>query len=632
MNTDELGSRVRQALATACLLFVAVPCFAQHAGLRQQWQPQTEGDARLQQPVEMEIVGRAAVTGLPLLAEKTGVSLSVAPEDVATVGERKFTVIAKGCSLKSVMVQLAEALQECHWDVDVSGEQRAYLLHRNAGADFTMMELEQAEAARQADQYRVPREARLEEARRALKMTPEELAELEKTDPVLARSVRDPLSRTLMEAVFTLPPEQVQSWRQGGVAFTYADAPEPVRKAAEAAVSAMAGWLEKNPAMAAGMYHRASDAGPQGMTPEAAAMEAVKSWKERGSRVVVRFSDEGCDFGFGVRCLVDIPMGDGVVGWSEAALPPRYISTDEGSTSFLRILQATGSPDHDTAWRIITDNERDGFRTSEQKREARRQQEWVEPADADLHRTVVIGDRQFKSLAEVQQFVTEQTGLSVVSDFFTGEAPYLPDPLRVEVPLWRLLYGLSENDFGYPIYRWRKTGSCLVFTDAHWYQRAKSEVPESLLQVYAAKRQAQGELTLEDLAAFAVALGDRSPSYGSIPEDLAQSGLGAAGISRWSLALYASLSPDQVAKAGSAAGLPYDDMTIAQRQQMAVAATRTTPPTAPGDVPQSVLRISESTRTHGEGENASTFVTTRFTVAFPGTKYEEAVVRRKAGP
>jgi hypothetical protein len=621
---------MRYALVVVALL-LAAPGFAQHAGLRQQWQPQTESDPRLQQPVEMEILGRAAVTGLPLLAEKTGVSLSVAPEDLATVGERKLTVIAKGCTLKAIMVQLAEALQECHWDVDVSGEQRAYLLHRNAGAGFTMMELEQAAEARQLEKYRVPREARLEDARRALAMTPEELAELEKTDPVLARSVRDPLTRTLMKALFTISPEQVQSWRQGGMAFTYADAPEPVRKAAEAVVSAMAGWLEKNPAVAADMYQRHAGAGAQGMSAEAAAMEAVKSWREKGSRVIVRFSDEGCDLGFGVRCLVDIPMGDGVVGWSEAALPPRYISTDEGSGSFLRMLQATGSPDHDTAWKIITDNERDGFRTSAEKLEARRRQEWVEPADAELHRPITIGDREFKSLTEFQQFAAQQTGLSIIADYFTKRPSYIPDELRAETPLWRLLYAFSEDSFGNPIYRWQKAGSCLVFTDGQWYQRAKSEVPESLLQAYAAKYQAQGELTLDDLAAFAVALGDRSPSYDAIPEELRPSGLSTVGYARWALTLYASLSPDQVAQARSAAGLPYDDMTIAQRQQMAEAATKTTPPVLPGDVSQSALRITESTRTRGEGENATTFLTTRFTVAFPGAKYEQAVTQRKAG-
>jgi hypothetical protein len=92
-------------------------------------------DARLDQAVEVEILGRAAAPALGMLSEHTGVSLGVAPEDLDTVGERKLTIISLGLDLKSIMVQIPEALKECHWDVDDSSEERGYLLHRNAGVD-----------------------------------------------------------------------------------------------------------------------------------------------------------------------------------------------------------------------------------------------------------------------------------------------------------------------------------------------------------------------------------------------------------------------------------------------------------------------------------------------------------------
>jgi len=90
---------VRRLTALVVLLVATGPVHAQHAlGLREQWQPQLEHDARLSQPVEVEILGRAAVPALDLLSEATGISLSVAPEDLTTVGERKLSIFAHGCT------------------------------------------------------------------------------------------------------------------------------------------------------------------------------------------------------------------------------------------------------------------------------------------------------------------------------------------------------------------------------------------------------------------------------------------------------------------------------------------------------------------------------------------------------
>ena len=58
MRTRDLG------ITVVCLLSLcAGDCLAQHLGSRQQWQPKTENDPRLQQTVEMEIAGRAASPG-----------------------------------------------------------------------------------------------------------------------------------------------------------------------------------------------------------------------------------------------------------------------------------------------------------------------------------------------------------------------------------------------------------------------------------------------------------------------------------------------------------------------------------------------------------------------------------------
>jgi len=160
---------MRHLLIISLVLLVAAPAHAQHLGARVQWQPNiSDTDARLLQPVEIEILGRAAVPALKLLSDATSVALTVAPEDLTTVGERKLTVISKGLSLKAIMVQLPEALQECHWDIDPSGDEPVYLLHRNAGVKQTMEWLSEREAARQAEKQRSERANRMEEVKRAL--------------------------------------------------------------------------------------------------------------------------------------------------------------------------------------------------------------------------------------------------------------------------------------------------------------------------------------------------------------------------------------------------------------------------------------------------------------------------------
>ena len=112
---------MRTAVALALLSLACGPALAQHLGARLQWQPTSVGgydlDRRIEQPVNIEILGRAAIPALKLLSEETGVSLQVAPEDLDTVGERKLIIIAQGCTLKALMVQIVGV--KWRWDTSV---------------------------------------------------------------------------------------------------------------------------------------------------------------------------------------------------------------------------------------------------------------------------------------------------------------------------------------------------------------------------------------------------------------------------------------------------------------------------------------------------------------------------------
>ena len=566
---------MRLALSLMLLLVVAAPLTAQHLPSRLQWQPATmPADPRLDQPVQIDIIGRAAVPALELLSQATGVSLGVAPEDLNTVGERKLTIISRSLTLKAIMVQLPEALQEAHWDVDASGEEPLYLLHRNAGAEQTVKWLEERDAARQAEKQRAERVNRMEEAKRALQMPPEELAELEKTDPLLARSVQDPHARDLLEILLTLPDDQAERFRDtGALAIPYVEAPETL----QTAIHRIAVWF---------VPRWGGEQLP----------EEVKDWRNRLGHATIIFQDNNVEHGWGVWVSLGIPSEQGYPVIHDIALHPRYCNLDEGQPCYTRLLVATGTPDEDTAFQTAIARDKEGFRADAAKREERHRREWIEPTDPDLLQTIVLGEAKFADFAELQAFIANETGISIVSDFFTLPAPDLSDDVRQGLPLWRLLHLIGEDDFrNEDVYHWQKRGHCLVFHRADWPALAKAESPEWLIADCRAKLQEHNEFTLDDLAEIAVILDSRHLPTDRFPEDLQRAGVHrASDYNRWALLLYASLTPDQKAKLLTPEGLSFDDMTIAQRQVVLDRAAKRPMPLEPGQAQQATLALVES--------------------------------------
>jgi len=564
-------------------------------GAREQWQPQTESDPRLQQPVHFEVLGRAAVPALAMLSEQTGVSLTVAPENLDTVGERKLTIIAQGCTLKSLMAQIPKALQECHWDIDASGPEPVYLLHRNAGAELTVVRLAEEvplqERLRREVEGRAAREARVQAARKALAMSPEELAELEKTDLYLARSVQEPRSRSMLELFLSLPEDQMKQFIDTAkAAMLYPEAPEHFRKAADQLLQASREeWTAKEGASSLAL--RILDV-VQGDISHATIQYEDDS--EGGSHLrIFAFDDEGSRNSWGVEPAL----------WSQYPrfLPDRW---------YRPLLLGSGTPDEKTADALAQEWERKGEAERQRRKEEKRKAEWREPQSPALHRTVTLpfSAEERVDPVQVQQFVAKETGLSLVSDYFTPWffPPSVPEDARVSMPVWRLLHVLGEHWFW--TYEWDEVGDCLVFHDRYWY-RKPPEAPEALVQVCREKLKQQGYFTLDDVAAAAVALAARPsprashPVWGvAWPYDIARRGMNVS--ARPPLLLYASLSPKQRAKARSETGLPYAEMTRAQEDLVRSAAVeseerwrhpdRPRPPLPEHEIANAVYRIKES--------------------------------------
>jgi hypothetical protein len=566
---------------------------AQHLGSRQQWQPQVtvggfDPDRRLEQTVKLDILGRSAVSALAIISQASNLSLYVAPEDLNTVGERKLSIFAfDGCRLKDLMVQIPEALQECHWDIDESREKPVYLLHRNAGGDHMVAQLAKDAETKISEEKRAKRVARLEATRRALTMLPAELTELEESDLLLARAMRDPETRATLQAFVSLPADAMRRFLDtGNIVVDYWSAPELFETTVTARVQLRA--------------HRRPRGG--GSAP------LLRCLQENLLRTELSLRDQGMDFGFGV--MFEMSPCNGLGGH---LLPPRFVPAVGDVLvrpwpEYQELLLRSGTPDDKAADSLLLGWIRKGGDEKDQERERQRAARWLEPEDSELRVTVALDFDAPTGMAEIERAIARETGLSVVSDYFTVRPLEVPYGTRAPLALWRLLYLVGEQRH----YTWRKAGNCLTLDSDHWFDLAQGEILEALILACRKKLDRQGRLTLDDLAAFAVALGGRELREDAFPQGLAYAGLrnGYRGSS-WglreympnpsALLFYASLSSDQRAKARSQAGLRFTDMAAAQREQLQRAVVSLGPPISAHEVAEATFRLTSSTEGTGPG-------------------------------
>ncbi len=569
-------------------------------GLREQWQPKSVGgydpDRRIEQPVHIEILGRAAIPALALLSEKTGVSLLIAPEDLETVGERKFTVIAQGCSLKAIMVQLPKALQECHWDIVPSSEEPVYLLHRNGGAEATMVQLIDEEPALLAEGTRPAREARIADARAALAMSPDELKELAKTDPLLAAAAKDPETRRWMELFVSLPADQMEEFSRTGWLPTDMPAASPALQEAvrDHAASRYQEAKQKNE------HPEFWQAFTEGLD------DANLTYQDTD-----RYATNN-PIGWGICLLIDATTKSGAsYGDTTLLVPPR--GPGRHVARHLRALLVRTGLDGKAADALLADLQKQSGQERLEARDQKRQREWREPQSLELHKEVVLPFTDPVDPVQVQQFLAKETGLSFVSDYFTTRGPRpIPEEARAKMPVWRLLYLLGEYWFW--TYNWNEAGDCLVFHDRTWCSSALKECPESLLTAFRERLAKQGALTLNDAAAFAMELDRRRPrnpklrkKFPMVPSDLKAAGLSGHAVGSEVLLLYATLTPEQKVQAGSDAGLAYGEMTPAQQARVAHIGQKDNNgrPLPDGELAQAVFRVKVS---HEAGKQPTTTV------------------------
>jgi len=561
------------------------PARAAHHGrvLGEQWRPQAENDGRLQQEVRCEFVGRPVTFVLARLSESTGVELGILPQDVKALGERKLTLITSGVSLKALMVWIPTALQECHWDASVGAGKLSYRLHRTAGtATFLRASVLTARSAVR-DARRVARRARLADAYGALQLGPEQLTRLGEADLMLALSMRDGTARSAIEAFFALPPEVLQQWVDTGVATVpYREAPRQVQESVRTRLAATAEESERRLRTA-----------PRESEEGRASADEVGRWLAETqialntiSDCVITYQDFGMTKGAGMAFIVDRAHSGGIV---VPAKFPRSVLTH-----YAELLRSTGAVSS-------TGEAMDEVRAWSARQElGSPSASPAIPDDPRLRKLLAIEIDQTPALSEFQATVAASTGLTVISDYFTGSQVNLDieTPGRWEGPVWELLEA-ARGTLGL---QWELHGDCLVFHHNMWYERIEREIPEPMLTALRADLKQGSRLALDCVADFAASISDvyGLPFGPAFPHDILQASGGSLhSRSVWALMLYAALSPEQRSLASSASGISLAELRASQRNRVITILRRREVTVAPGDISSMVFRVKQSPRGSG---------------------------------
>jgi hypothetical protein len=168
--------------------------------------------------------------------------------------------------------------------------------------------------------------------------------------------------------------------------------------------------------------------------------------------------------------------------------------------------------------------------------------------------------------ADVLEALHEATKMPLVADYYTRN--YAPEAVTVKrTPLFDALSQLSDT----MRLRWKKEGAWLQFRSTSFFDDRLREVPNRLLLRWAAARQKQGSLPLEDLLEIAQLTPPQLDS-----EEMAEGARDCFGLIEWDLArdrtlrdygrTLAHLAPAQLVEAQRLPGLPFARMTLPQQQ------------------------------------------------------------------
>jgi Putative zinc-finger len=172
--------------------------------------------------------------------------------------------------------------------------------------------------------------------------------------------------------------------------------------------------------------------------------------------------------------------------------------------------------------------------------------------------------------ADVLEALHRATDLPIIADYYTRLFPRVAVSVGNRT-IWEALNQLADA----MRMRWHKEGNWLQFRSASYFNDRLKEVPNRLLDRWAASRRQHGALTLDDLVEIAQ-LSDAQLDA----KEMAEGARECFGLAEWSLASNGNLrrhlrflsafTPAQRQEAMSDSGLPFDRMTLAQQQRFLI--------------------------------------------------------------
>ncbi len=525
-------------------------------------------DARLDQKVTLDVSHAKLGDVCKQLSEMTGVSIRAGNgERDWKVRERKVTIHAKDIRLGSLMKEISRLLG---FYLSKSGREGewAYLYWQDKKSRDLEAEMLSAEKEAAARKLTEKRQAMLDAAEKALKMTPEEAAKAKKDDPLTAYMADTKSGRGFAQLLSGLasqfPLERDLMLRGKRASIPIDSLPADLL---QAALDTTTGGIIAGEQKALGREF------PGDLSP---------------CRITVMPIDIGSDYEAGLFGLCGAIIVNGVRPGGD----PNAVHNDfgPGEPMSLFVLADPDSPVSKLlgeAFQMADDGvdaqEIDGHL----KKTAGKQEFLAEvlaqdsptekdpPTDPRLMREIEITEEipaasmtQAINLDEHAQkavsMIAEAIGRPVLLESFARLLPPGGYIRKGKQPLYKILIAFEKSGYTWEL----SDGEILRIRPHNWALRRSFEIPESYLARYKSILDKQGEYTLDDIAMIAAELTDDQITRTLItdPEmrDVLSNSLaqpGAPVSQRTILRFYHSLNARQKSALGSEDGLAFADLT-----------------------------------------------------------------------
>jgi len=510
-------------------------------------------DARLAHPVTLEQKATALSDLCERLRGDTGIQLAAG----SSVADEKVTLLCEKVPLRDVMRQLSRPFGYVWLRSRKEGEEFRYELVQ----DLRSQLLEEELRNRDRNAALLALDAEIERYRPYLGLSPDEALARARTAAPTEKSLLETLGGIgwgPIHAYFRLSNQDLAALR-AGQRLTFSQVPKSGEQPLSAELARGVIQSKRHLQFRPTHEDRPGDfvGGPAGESlPGDLPLTSVPEVRARVSLTISQSELGQFVLGGGSGIFIPDGAGRGEHTWLAAGRSPAVLKPDnQGANAAL-----AGDP----ALRLLV--------TVQPLPSCRP----IPPVQATAAASTVAGGRTQEpkvSTADVLEALHRASGRPIVADHYTRL--YSASELSTrKTPLFTALNRLADT----MRLRWSRDGLWLQFRSTSFYDDRTKEVPNRMLARWAAVRQRQGMLTLDDLVEIA-----QLPNAQLDGEEMAEGARDCVGLAEWDLArnrnlrphlrFLATFTPDQRRQAVSTEGLPFTRMSLAQQQQFIAYAT-----------------------------------------------------------